>query len=142
MSERRIDSASLHTDAPCAAAAAGRGDRGAVLAVLRLFFVRRGRLLAGGAALATLTVLAGMALMGLSGWFITATAIAGLATGTALAFDVFTPGAGIRLLAHGEIKRAVNITVSGASAAAVAAVQAAGGTVTLLNPPAEAPSAE
>jgi len=99
MSERRIDSASLHTDAPCAAAAAGRGDRGAVLAVLRLFFVRRGRLLAGGAALATLTVLAGMALMGLSGWFITATAIAGLATGTALAFDVFTPGAGIRLLA-------------------------------------------
>lgn len=50
--------------------------------------------------------------------------------------------AGIRLLAHGEIKRAVNITVSGASAAAVAAVQAAGGTVTLLNPPAEAPSAE
>jgi len=36
----------------------------------------------------------------------------------------------------------VNITVSGASAAAVAAVQAAGGTVTLLNPPAEAPSAE
>ena len=49
--------------------------------------------------------------------------------------------AGVRLLGHGEIKRAVTITVSGASAAAVAAVQAAGGTITLLNPPAaEAPA--
>ncbi|OVZ57986.1 thiol reductant ABC exporter subunit CydC [Pigmentiphaga sp. NML080357] len=74
-------------------------DRAAALAVLRLFFARRGRLLTGGAALAALTVIAGMALMGLSGWFITATALAGLAAGTALAFDVFTPGAGIRLLA-------------------------------------------
>ncbi len=76
-----------------------------VLAVLRLFFAGetwfsgRSRLLWGGIALAALTVLAGMALLGVSGWFITATALAGLATGTALAFDVFTPGAGIRLLA-------------------------------------------
>ena len=31
----------------------------------------------GGAALAALTVLMGMALLGLSGWFITATALAG-----------------------------------------------------------------
>ena len=38
---------------------------------------------------------------------------------------------GVRLLARGEIKRAVRITVSGASATAVAAVEAAGGTVTL-----------
>jgi large subunit ribosomal protein L15 len=37
---------------------------------------------------------------------------------------------GVRLLATGEIGRAVNITVSGASAAAIAAVQAAGGSVT------------
>ena len=50
--------------------------------------------------------------------------------------------AGVRLLAHGEITKAVNITVSGASAAAVAAVRAAGGTVTLLNPPKEAPPSE
>jgi large subunit ribosomal protein L15 len=49
---------------------------------------------------------------------------------------------GVRLLAKGQISRAVTITVSGASAAAVAAVQAAGGTITLLNPPAEAPAAE
>jgi large subunit ribosomal protein L15 len=46
--------------------------------------------------------------------------------------------AGVRLLGRGELKRAVTITVSGASAAAVAAVQAAGGTITLLSPPAEA----
>jgi large subunit ribosomal protein L15 len=45
--------------------------------------------------------------------------------------------AGVRLLAKGEIKRAVTITVTGASAAAIAAVQAAGGTVTLTEAPAE-----
>ncbi|MBY0335865.1 MAG: 50S ribosomal protein L15 [Acetobacteraceae bacterium] len=44
--------------------------------------------------------------------------------------------AGVRLLARGEIKRAVTISVSGASAAAVAAVEAAGGKVVL--PAAEA----
>jgi len=40
--------------------------------------------------------------------------------------------AGVRLLGQGEIKRAVKISVSGASATAIAAVEAAGGTVTLL----------
>ena len=49
---------------------------------------------------------------------------------------------GVRLLGRGAIGRAVNITVSGASASALAAVQAAGGTVTLLNPPAEAQTGE
>ena len=43
---------------------------------------------------------------------------------------------GVRLLAQGELKAKVNITVTGASAAAIAAVEKAGGTVTLLNPPA------
>ena len=38
---------------------------------------------------------------------------------------------GVRLLAKGEISRAVHITVTGASAAAVAAVEAAGGSVTV-----------
>lgn len=56
----------------------------------------------GGAALAALTVLMGMALLGLSGWFITATALAGLVPATALVFDVFMPSAGIRLLAVGR----------------------------------------
>jgi len=37
---------------------------------------------------------------------------------------------GVRLLANGSIARAVTITVSGASAAAIAAVEAAGGSVT------------
>lgn len=37
---------------------------------------------------------------------------------------------GVRLLGKGEIKRAINITVSGASATAKAAVEQAGGTVT------------
>ena len=46
--------------------------------------------------------------------------------------------AGVRLLGNGAITRAVTITVSGASATAVAAIQAAGGTITLLNPPVEA----
>ena len=49
---------------------------------------------------------------------------------------------GVRLLATGTVTRAITITVSGASAAAVAAVEAAGGTVTLLRPvePPAAPS--
>jgi large subunit ribosomal protein L15 len=52
--------------------------------------------------------------------------------------------AGVRLLGHGEIKRKVDITVSGASAKAIEAVQAAGGSVTVTVPSAaaEAPAAE
>jgi large subunit ribosomal protein L15 len=46
--------------------------------------------------------------------------------------------AGIRLLATGEIASAVNVTVSGASAAAIAAVEKAGGSVTTTVPKAEA----
>jgi large subunit ribosomal protein L15 len=45
---------------------------------------------------------------------------------------------GVRLLAKGEIKRAVTLSVTGASAAAIAAVEAAGGTVTVTQPAAEA----
>lgn len=60
------------------------------------------RLWLGGALLAALTVLMGMALLGLSGWFIAATALAGLVPATALVFDVFMPSAGIRLLALGR----------------------------------------
>ena len=47
---------------------------------------------------------------------------------------------GVRLLANGAIDRAVTISVSGASAAAVAAIEAAGGTVTLPPPKAKAPA--
>ena len=50
---------------------------------------------------------------------------------------------GVRLLAHGEIGRAIRVTVSGASATAVAAVEQAGGsvTVTVAKAAAEAPAA-
>ncbi|QGA58305.1 thiol reductant ABC exporter subunit CydC [Brucella sp. 2280] len=67
--------------------------------VLRLFFRSRAVALYAGIAAATITVLAGIALLGLSGWFITATAIAGLSAATAVTFDIFAPAAGIRLLA-------------------------------------------
>ncbi|CAH1655943.1 Transport ATP-binding protein CydC [Hyphomicrobiales bacterium] len=67
--------------------------------VIRLFLGERRRMLLVGAGLAAATVLAGVALLGLSGWFITATALAGLTATTAMAFDVFAPAAGIRFLA-------------------------------------------
>ncbi|OJT95693.1 MAG: ABC transporter ATP-binding protein [Rhizobium sp. 63-7] len=67
--------------------------------VLSLFLrVQRCGLLLG-AVLAAATMLAGLALLGLSGWFVTATALAGLSAGSALAFDVFAPSAGIRFFA-------------------------------------------
>lgn len=71
-------------------------------AVLRLFHRTAGPQLLLGAALSTATVIAGIALLGLSGWFITATALAGLATASALAFNVFLPSAGVRMLALGR----------------------------------------
>jgi large subunit ribosomal protein L15 len=48
---------------------------------------------------------------------------------------------GVRLLAKGTITRAITIEVSGASAAAVAAVEQAGGTIKTLVAKAEAPAA-
>ncbi|PDS49847.1 ABC transporter ATP-binding protein [Rhizobium anhuiense] len=66
--------------------------------ILRLFFAERRRALLLGAALSAATVTAGIALLGLSGWFITATSLAGLSA-AAITFDVFAPSASIRLLA-------------------------------------------
>lgn len=51
--------------------------------------------------LAALVLLTGIALLGLSGWFITAAAAAGIAGSGAL-FDVFRPSAGVRFLALGR----------------------------------------
>ncbi|WP_298407952.1 ATP-binding cassette domain-containing protein [Janthinobacterium sp.] len=70
--------------------------------VLRQLLLAQPGKLIGGALLAALTAVAGMALLGLSGWFITATSIAGLHASTAILFDVFGPSAGIRLLAIGR----------------------------------------
>jgi large subunit ribosomal protein L15 len=50
-------------------------------------------------------------------------------------------GDGVRLLAKGELKAKVTVEVSGASKAAVAAVEKAGGSVTILTPK-PAPSAK
>lgn len=67
--------------------------------LLRLLAAGNQGRLALGLVLAAATVLAGAALLGLSGWFITATGLAGASVATALAFDVFAPAAAIRLLA-------------------------------------------
>lgn len=78
-----------------------RRARGGYRAVLRAFLQGAAGRLALGVLLALLSTLAGIALLGLSGWFITAAGLAGLTAG-ALAFNVFLPSAGIRLLALGR----------------------------------------
>lgn len=70
--------------------------------ILNLFWRGPRRRLLLGVLLSATTLLSGLALLGLSGWFITATAMAGLSTATALAFDVFSPAAGIRFFALGR----------------------------------------
>ncbi len=70
--------------------------------VFALFWGHDRRRLACGALLSLTTALAGIALLGLSGWFLAATALAGASVATALTFDVFMPSAGIRLLALGR----------------------------------------
>ena len=70
--------------------------------VLALFARNGGRRMLLGAFLSTLVVLAGMALLGTSGWFITATALAGLTAAGLAGFNVFVPSASIRLLALGR----------------------------------------
>ncbi len=70
--------------------------------VLALYRTGDRRMFLSGILLASTTALAGAALLGLSGWFITASSIAGASVATALAFDVFMPSAGIRLLALGR----------------------------------------
>jgi ATP-binding cassette subfamily C protein CydC len=93
--------------------------------VLRqLLLAQPGKLIAG-AVLAALTAVAGMALLGLSGWFITATSIAGLHASTALVFDVFGPSAGIRLLAIGRTgsRYAERLVTHDATFAALASIR-------------------
>lgn len=72
-----------------------------VLRVLWLLLGAAPWAMARGAALAVLVLLMGAALLGLSGWFITAAGLAGLA-GIGIAFDVFRPSAGVRFLALGR----------------------------------------
>ncbi|MBR9764180.1 MAG: ATP-binding cassette domain-containing protein [Rhodobacteraceae bacterium] len=72
-----------------------------LLRLLGLLIRAAPRPLLRGAALSVLVLLMGAALLGLSGWFITATGLAGLA-GIGIAFDVFRPSAGVRFLALGR----------------------------------------
>ncbi len=67
---------------------------------LRLLAAYRGRILLGS-ALMLATVAAGVGLLALSGWFITATGVVALllAAGTQARLEVFLPGAGIRFFA-------------------------------------------
>ena len=54
-----------------------------------------------GTLLSVIVLSAGVALLGLSGWFITAAGAAGLA-GAGFVFDTFRPSAGVRLFAFGR----------------------------------------
>ncbi|MBT1444545.1 cysteine/glutathione ABC transporter ATP-binding protein/permease CydC [Shewanella sp. JM162201] len=51
-----------------------------------------------GLTLAIVTLLAGIGLLSLSGWFLSATAVAGLSVATAQTFNFFTPAGGVRFL--------------------------------------------
>lgn len=66
-----------------------------------LLLVRRRRRFLLGALLVWVTLMAGLALLGLSGWFITASALTGiaLALGIPARLDVYVPGGGIRFFA-------------------------------------------
>jgi ATP-binding cassette subfamily C protein CydC len=66
-----------------------------LLPFLKLYRRHSGALLVG-ILLALCTLLFSLGLLALSGWFITATAIAGLTLATAQLFDFFSPGAGVR----------------------------------------------
>ena len=72
-----------------------------VLRIVRLLLGAAPWAMARGAALSVVVLLMGAALLGLSGWFITATGLAGVA-GLGIAFDVFRPSAGVRFLALGR----------------------------------------
>lgn len=73
----------------------------ALFTISRLLLDADRRAMARGAALSMLVLIMGAALLGLSGWFITATGLAGLA-GIGIGFDVFRPSAGVRFLALGR----------------------------------------
>ncbi|MCL2913916.1 cysteine/glutathione ABC transporter ATP-binding protein/permease CydC [Shewanella corallii] len=51
-----------------------------------------------GVVLTITTLMAGIGLLSLSGWFLSATAVAGLTVATAQAFNFFTPAGGVRFL--------------------------------------------
>ncbi|OCW56616.1 amino acid ABC transporter ATP-binding/permease protein [Hoeflea olei] len=73
----------------------------AIWHIFRLILADQRAALLRGAALSLAVLVAGVALLGLSGWFVTAAAAAGLA-GLGAIFDVFRPAAMVRFLALGR----------------------------------------
>lgn len=73
----------------------------ALWAIFRLILRDQRIPLLRGAVLSVVVLVAGATLLGVSGWFITASAVAGLA-GLGAVFDVFRPSAAIRFLALGR----------------------------------------
>ncbi|MEP2920610.1 MAG: ATP-binding cassette domain-containing protein [Sulfitobacter sp.] len=73
----------------------------ALWSIFRLILREQPAALWRGAALGFVVLVMGAALLGLSGWFITAAAAAGLA-GAGAVFDVFRPSAMVRFLALGR----------------------------------------
>ncbi|QDF74192.1 MULTISPECIES: heme ABC transporter ATP-binding protein/permease CydC [Shewanella] len=61
-------------------------------------FKRQWLMMLVGLLLSVTTLMAGIGLLSLSGWFLSATAVAGLSVATAQAFNYFTPAGGVRFL--------------------------------------------
>lgn len=68
-----------------------------LLPFIRLFR-RQSLMMFVGLLLTVTTLMAGIGLLSLSGWFLSATAVAGLALATAETFNYFTPAGGVRFL--------------------------------------------
>lgn len=73
--------------------------RQALFLVLKMFWDDQPFKMGMGIFMAVLTVVCGISLLGLSGWFLTTTAIVGLQPLAFYTFDVFSPSATIRFLA-------------------------------------------
>ena len=67
----------------------------ALLPFIKLF-KHHWRMMLIGLLLSVTTLMAGIGLLSLSGWFLSAAAVAGLSLATAQAFNYFTPGGGVR----------------------------------------------
>ncbi|MGL5393146.1 MAG: heme ABC transporter ATP-binding protein/permease CydC [Shewanella sp.] len=61
-------------------------------------FARQWLMMAVGLVLTLITLMAGIGLLSLSGWFLSATAVAGLTVVSAQLFNFFTPAGGVRFL--------------------------------------------
>lgn len=72
-----------------------------LLVIARILLLADPRAFLRGAALGIIVLAMGAALLGLSGWFVTACAVAGIA-GIGIDFDFFRPSAGVRFLALGR----------------------------------------